>query len=113
MHIDKINNLYFKAGSLKLNNVQRKYFSSYDSIKKIAEDRGINVSITRNSTSKSLKYDDLYTIISSKNIDNQPVKGTAYAVINNNDVSQEEFSVRIFNSVIMSIENLNKRLFHK
>ena len=110
MHIDKINNLTFEAGNVRLNGIQQKSLYTFDSIKKIAEDRGVDIFISKNKASKNLECEDLYTIISSLFMNKKTIKGSAFAILRKiGPVSAEENSVKIYNAVIQSIENLNRR----
>ena len=119
MKVSQINKTNFKAGSLTLNRIKPEKFYSYESIKKIAEDKNMDIFIIKNQKSAYLPKEDMYTVMASSII---PIiqRGfytvgykTQYAMscmIANNKISKEELSVKIFNSAITAIESLEKKL---
>ena len=117
MRIEPISQTNFNAGSVKLRNINIEGLYTYDAIKKIAENRDIDISIAKNKKSKYLPLEDLYTVVTSKFVKNKGFfttggkmfLGTGCAIMSK-DASKEETSVKIFNAVIKAIECLNSKL---
>ena len=116
LRIEKTN---FTAGNIRLKNLPENNLQTLDAIKKIAEDKDIDIFIGQNKHVKNLPIENIYTIIASKSI---PIiervfyktgvilkKGEAFAIMSKN-ASKEEMSVRVYNAVITAIENLEKKL---
>jgi len=110
MHIQSINNINYK-GTIKLKNISLDKLHTYDAIKKIADDKNIDVFITKNNNSKFLPLEDFYAIWVKNNTEdiNKLKLGSDCAIINKR-VSEEEASVKIYNTVMKAVENLEKKL---
>lgn len=120
MHISQIDgNVSSMAGTVSINNIKPEHLYSYNAIKKIAEEKGIDIFISTNKKTKKLPYETIFNVIAKKNvpvitrefynISNIPKSASRRAVISKR-ASLEEVSVRIYNAVIEAIENLEKTL---
>lgn len=120
MIINKIDNTNFGAGNVFLNRINSENtLKCYNSIKKLAEDKGIDIFITKNKETKYLPKEDMYTVIAKKEI---PVvsrmffsvgkfarHGTGCTILSKK-ASEEELSTRIYNAAMNAIEILEKKL---
>jgi DNA-binding protein Fis len=119
MRIDKLNTTNFTAGNVSLDKITPENFHSYSSIKKLAEDKEIDVFISKNSESKHLPKEDVYLVIASKE---QPVVERSFFHIGNNSTeaadilfldkkaNKKEVSVKLFNTVMKAIDTLDNKL---
>ena len=94
----------------------------YNSIKKLAEDKNIDISIIKSKETKYLPHEDMYIVIAQKEI---PIvakmffqiykttkHGTGCAVLSKK-TGAEELSTRVYNAAINAIETLGKKLNSK
>ena len=114
MRIEQINNTNFGAGNVILKNMRPEQLCTFDSIKKIAEEKGIDVFITQKSKPKYPPLERFYTVIASKTTNtpvkkNKTVKNCSFAILNPK-ACIEEASARIFNAVTSAIEGLEKKI---
>ena len=119
MNIDKVNTVKFEAGNVHLKRVCTEKIPSYEAIKKIAEDKGMDIFISKNKESKYFPKEDMFLVLAFKE---QPViarnffrVGTksshaANCVIVNKDVKNEELGVRVYNATMNAIESLEGKL---
>ena len=106
MKVSQINKTNFCAGSIFLNNINKNQFKSFDAIKKIAEDKNIDIFISKNENSYFHPADNIYTATTNKLGYSH---GFAYTIINKKSCA-EEVSVKIFNTVMNAIERLESKL---
>ena len=109
MRIGKINNTNFKAGEIGLKNIDSKNLKTLESIKKLAEDYGIDIYIYKSSDQYHLPSNDFYAAFA---INPKYYIGSSCAITRKN-MNATEASVNIFNMVIRAIENLNKKAKNK
>ena len=119
MRIEPINNVNFQAGNVKLVNINPKKLLSLEAFEKFAKDKNIDIFIAQSKTVQAKTKEKLFTVVASKDLpdvtrglfyaDKAPVRSAAFALINK-DASSEEISVKIYNTVISAIENLQRRL---
>jgi len=101
--IDKTN---FCAGSLFLKDINKNQFQCFDAIKKIAEDKNVDVFISKKENSYFLPTDNLYTVIANKL---GGCHGVACAIVNKKTCA-EGVSVKIFNAAMNAIDHLESKL---
>ncbi len=119
MNIDKVNMTNFGAGNVQLTRIAPESIPSLKAIKKIAEDKGMDIFITKNKETKYLPKEDMYIVIAKKDI---PVvlrtffsvgkiskHGTGCAILSKK-ANEEELSTRIYNATMSAIEILEKKL---
>ena len=107
MRISKINNTNIKAGSVNTYNLNPKNLLCYDALSKIAEDRQVDIYITKHNGNKQyLPLDNLYTIVAYSE---KQIQSIACAIINKKN-NINETSTKIFNAAMNAIETLNKKL---
>lgn len=120
MHIASISNLSFQAGNVRLKNIIPEELHNYETVKKLATDKDVDIFITKKQKSKNaLPFTDIYTVLATKNnkiikneksyVSNKRIRGTSFAVMSER-ASSEEVSVRVYNAVINAVENLEKLL---
>ena len=112
MKILQIENMNFKSGTVHICNINKDALYSYNAVKKFAEEKCMDLFIIKNSIKSSTFDKNLYTIISTignEIPDKKSICGIAYATPNYN-ATAKEISVKIYNAVIQSIENLEKKL---
>lgn len=119
MNINKINNIKFEAGNVYTNKINDNSLKSYNAIKKIAEEKNIDVYISRNHESRHLPAKDLYLVLATKEkpIYNKSslqtgvdfIRGASFSVVDKN-AGNKELSVKIFNATMNAVENLEKKL---
>lgn len=123
MNINKINNTNFESGNVFLKRIDsEKSIKCYDLIKKLAEEKDIDVFITKNKETKYLPNEDMYTVIAKKEIPiitrmffpigTIPRHGTGCAILNKK-VGKEELSTKIYDATMCAIERLEKKLANK
>ena len=120
MRINKINNNpNFQAGNVLLKNIPEKSIPNYDVFKKIAENKGIDLLISKNKDKSYLKNEKLYYIVASKDIcldESNTVKIPKDAVIGqdcvliSNSLDKGNAAVKLYNMVMMAIERFEKNL---
>ena len=108
MHVSQINNVNFQAGTVKLMNFSKDKLYSYEAINKLAQEKDLYISINKAKNSKFLPSEMMFTVLSSNN--KGKYKHSLSCAIINKKANAEEVSVRIFNAVMNSIENLEKKL---
>ena len=119
MNIRKADNINFGVGNVFLKRISSDNIPSYGAIKKLAEDKNIDIFITKNKETKYLPSEDMYTILALKE---RPVlargffrigkdfkQGTSCAIVRK-ETKKEELSVKIFNSTMNAIDVLEKKL---
>jgi len=120
MNINKIDNTNFTAGNVFLKRINsEKSIKCYDSIKKLAEDKDMDIFITKNKETKYLPLEDMYIVIARKEI---PIiermffrvgiitkHGTGCAILSKK-ASEEELSTNIYNATMNAIETLEKKI---
>ena len=94
----------------------------YNSIKKLAEDKNIDIYITKNKESKYLPHEDMYLVIAQKEIPiierlffqiGKTIKHGTGCTILSKKAGAEELSTRVYNAAINAIETLEKKLNSK
>jgi hypothetical protein len=119
MKLSQIDRTNFSAGLIQLKRVNKNKIASIDAIKKIAEDRDIDIFISKNQKSKYLPLEDMYMIMASKDVPlirrgffsaGYVTKHGMGCVIVNKKVSNEELSVKIFNASMSALDVLEKKL---
>lgn len=111
MHVYRTNNIKFGAGDIYLKRVAAENIPSYNAIKKIAEDKGIDVFIAKNKDTKFLPRENMFTIVVSKK-EPEINHGTGCAIMPKN-APKEELAVRIYNATMTAIDVLEKKLAAK
>lgn len=122
MKIEKTNIANFGAGNIYLKRVPSDNIPSLKAIKKIAEDKGIDIFISKNKEPEYLSNKNIYQVMASKET---PAKtrlftqtgsdienGVSSAQVNK-EATKEELSVRIYNTAMNAIEILEKKLTQK
>lgn len=120
MNIASISNLSFQAGNVKLKNFFPEDLYNYETVKKIATEKDVDIFISKNKKSrKAVPFSNIYTVLATKNkkivkdeksyVSNKKIRGTSFAIMNKR-ASSEEVSVRVYNAVINAVENLEKLL---
>jgi hypothetical protein len=97
----------FNAGKVNLVHLDKKELLVYDTIKKIAEDNKLDLSIKKGKESKFFPKDDFYFVFAAKQMDKYPF--VAYGMgctIVNKQAQAEDLSVKLYDAVINSIEKL-------
>ncbi|MCR5265411.1 MAG: hypothetical protein K6E29_02305 [Cyanobacteria bacterium RUI128] len=119
MKIDKVDNVKFEAGKINLKRVSADNITSYEAIKNIAEDKGMDIFISKNKKSKYLPRENMFLVLAYKD---RPVvernffqvgTQTSHAVscfIANKNIKNEELGVRIYNATMSAIEALEAKL---
>ena len=120
MQINKIDNTIFKAGTVHLERVNNANAPTiFKTMKKIAEDKNIDIFISKNKESEYLPLDDFYMVRACKDI---PVVARGFfpiSKITKNGIScavlskkadEGEISVKIYNATMKAIESLEKKL---
>lgn len=119
MNIDKVNNVKFEAGNVRLKRISAEKISSYDAIKKIAEDKGMDIFISKNKETKYLPRENMFLVLASKDTPivarkffrvGTKTDHTAFCIIANKQISKEELGVRIYNAAMNAIESLEAKL---
>ncbi len=120
MIINKIDNTNFKAGNVYLKRIDsQKSIQCYDAIKKLAEDKSMDIFITKSKETKYLPREDMYVVIAKKEI---PVvsrmffsmekisrHGTGCAILSKK-ANEKELSTKIYNATMNAIDTLEKKL---
>ena len=111
MKVSQISCTNFMAGSVRLNNINVDKLHTFDAIKKLADDKNLNISILHNKDSELLFNEHFYTV-TAKNIteDLSKLKCGIASTFISKKVCAEEASVKIFNTAINAIEMLEKKL---
>ena len=68
MHIMSVNNTNFQGGNVKLRNINPRELHTYEALKKIAEDRYIDISIAPHTRSKHFLQEAVYTVTAKKKL---------------------------------------------
>lgn len=126
MHIEKIHNTNFNAGLVELQNLSVSKIRSYDAIRKIAEDKGVDLFIVKADKFTKRPDVDIYMVMATKeyasryknlaaiglkrfSIGDYKSGGTAYTSINKTaDIS--EVSVKVYNAAMNAINNLENKV---
>ena len=119
MNIRKADNINFGVGNVFLKRISSDNIPSYGAIKKLAEDKNIDIFITKNKETKFLPSEDMYMISALKE---RPIltrgffrigydikQGTSCAIVRK-EAKKEELGVKIFNSTMNAIDVLEKKL---
>ncbi len=120
MIINKSDNTNFGAGNVFLKRINSENtIKCYNSIKKLAEDKGMDIFITKNKETKYLPKEDMYIVLAQKEIPvvtrmffpvgNIQRHGTGCAIISK-EANEEELSTKIYNATMNAIEILEKKL---
>lgn len=109
MQILPINPTNFKAGNIKLSNINAENLYCLKAIKKLADDYKLDFYIIKNKTNEYLPSNDCYLAF-AKNENN---KRGIYCNITKRYMNKIESSVNVFNTVLGAIENLNHKLQKK
>jgi len=119
MHVDRTDNINFGAGNVYLKRVNPENVLSYKAIKKIAEDKGMDIFISKNKETKYLPREDMYMVMAIKErpimtrgffrIGNDVRHGVGCAIMSKK-TKPEELAVRIYNATMNAIDVLEKKL---
>jgi len=104
MKVSQICQTNFMAGRIYLKNIDTDKIKCYDAIKKMAEDRNIDMYIIKRHDSYYLPTHDLYTIIGNM----LGAKHSTKCELINHKTSAEELSVRIYNTAVNIMEHILK-----
>lgn len=99
----------FKAGNIKLNNINAENLYSFKAIKKLADDYKLDIFIIKNKTNEYLPFNDCYLAF----VKNENNKRGISCNITKRYMNKTESSVNVFNTVLSAIENLNNKLQKK
>ena len=123
MNINKIDNTNFKSGDVILKRINSpNALNCYASLKKIAEDKNIDIYIMENENPKYLPKVNMFTVMAVKEF---PIVLKKFltvvkslrmgigCVIISKSAGEKELSVKIYNAAVSAIETLEKRLADK
>ena len=106
MKVSQISHNNFTAGSIYLKNIDTNKVKCCDAIKKMAEDRNIDIYIIKRQDPYYLPTHDLYTIIGNM----LGAKHSTNCELVNHKTSPGELSVRIYNAAVNTMEYIEKNL---
>lgn len=106
MKVSQISQTNFTAGIFYLKNIDTNKVKCCDAIKKMAEDRNIDIYIIKRQDPYHLPTHDLYTIIGNM----LGVKHSTNCELINHKTSAGELSVRIYNAAVNTMEHIEKIL---
>ncbi len=119
MNIDKVNMTIFGAGNVQLTRIAPESVSSLKAIKKIAEDKGMDIFISKNKESKFLPKEDMFLILATKErpiitrgffeIGKETQHGANITILNK-DINKKDFGIKIYNATMNAIEALENKL---
>ena len=118
MKINSVNKINYGAGNVVLKRINEESLASYKAIKKIAEDKGIDVFIAKGKDSKYLPKENMYVVIASKELphtetnsltNEKRIRGVEIETMNK-ITGGETFSVRIYNATMKAIDVLEEKL---
>ena len=104
MKVSQISQTNFMAGSIYLKNIDANKVKCYEAIKKMAEDKDIDIYIIKRQNPYHLPSRDLYTIIGNM----LGAKHSTHCELINHKTNQEELSVRIYNAAVNTMEQILK-----
>ena len=120
MQISKVDNTTFKAGNVHLERINNSNVPTiFKTMKKIAEDKNIDIFISKNKESEYLPYEDFYIVRASKDIPvitrgffpiGKTKKNSISYTILSKKADDGEVSVKIYNATMQAIESLEKKL---
>lgn len=111
MQVTRTNNVKFGAGDVYLRRVAAENIPSYNAIKKIAEDKSMDIFITKSKETKFLPRENMFVIVASKK-ETEIKHGTGCAIMPK-DTPKEELAVRIYNATMRAIDVLEEKLAAK
>ena len=104
MKVSQISQTNFSAGSIYLKNIDSNKLKCYDAIKKMAEDKNIDIFLSKREDSYYLPTNDMYLIFANM----LGGKHSANCELINKKANPDEVSVRLYNLAVDIIEKVEK-----
>ncbi len=117
MKISQIDSTNFMASTFQLQRVNAKKIKSLEAIKKIAEDKNVDIFILKNGASMNSSTEDMYMVMASTDVSaigkknpRHKIEQSKNCMIVSKKIPKEELSVRIYNAAVSAIEALENKI---